>query len=68
MQIPPSDLKQAKSVVWDTAGRSVVITVGEPESQGGKRIAIYAEERNGTLYWTCRAIDLEVKYLPASCR
>jgi len=68
LQLRPSVLKQARSVVWDSAGRSVIITVDEPQSQAGKRVALYAEERDRTLFWTCRTIDLEVKYLPATCR
>jgi Tfp pilus assembly protein PilE len=68
LQLRPSDLKRAQSVVWDAAGRLVVVTVSEPKSQMGKRFALYAEERDGMLVWTCRTIDLDVKYLPGSCR
>ena len=68
LQLLPSDLKRAQSVVWDRAGRRVVVTVSEPQSQSGKRFALYAEEREGKLNWTCRTIDLDVKYLPGSCR
>ena len=65
-QMGPPDLKRAQSVVWDPAGRTIVITVGEP--QPGKRVSLLAEERDGVLAWTCRTIDLEPKYLPGSCR
>ena len=65
-QVPPSDLKRAQSVAWDAAGRRIVVTTGDP--QPGKRFALQAEVRDGTLTWTCRTIDLDVKYLPASCR
>ena len=65
-QVPPSDLKRAQSVVWDAAGRRIVVIAGNP--QPGKRFALQAEVRDGTLTWTCRTIDLDVKYLPASCR
>ena len=66
LRIPQSELKRAQSVVWDAAGRRVVVTVGDP--QPGKRFAFHAEERDGNLTWACRTIDLEAKYLPASCR
>lgn len=65
-QVSPSELGRAQSVVWDAAGRRIVVTVDRV--QPGKRFAFYAEERDGTLAWSCRTIDLEAKYLPASCR
>ena len=68
LQLAGSDLKRARSVAWDAPGRRIVITVSEPESLAGKRIALNAEERDGRLDWSCRAIDLEGKYLPGACR
>jgi hypothetical protein len=65
-QMGPSDLNWAQSIAWDPASRAIVVTLGEPQS--GKRFALHAEERDGKLDWTCRTIDLETKYLPASCR
>lgn len=67
-QMGPSDLNRAQSVVWDPVGRRIIIAVDKPQSESGKRFTLHAEERDGTLTWTCRTIDLEVKYLPASCR
>ncbi|MBI3371410.1 MAG: pilin [Betaproteobacteria bacterium] len=66
LQTLPSELKRAQSVVWDPAGRRVVVTAGDP--QPGKRFALNAEERDGKLDWTCRTIDLDPKYLPGTCR
>jgi len=67
-QLAPSDLKRAKSVVWDPAGRSIVVTVAEPQSVSGKRFALYVEKRSDALVWTCRSIDLDAKHMPAYCR
>jgi Tfp pilus assembly protein PilE len=53
-------------VAWDAARKAIVVTMADRFQ--GKRFEIAAEEKGGTLEWTCRTIDLEPKYLPASCR
>ncbi len=61
-----SPMKFTASVGWDAARKAIVATVGEHFN--GKRFEIAAEAKDGALVWTCRTIDLEPKYLPASCR
>lgn len=58
--------KYARAIVYDAEKRIIVVTMGEPHKD--KRFAIHAEEKDGILYWTCRSIDLDRKYLPSSCR
>ena len=55
-----------ESVVYQAAEKRIVVTLRE--IQPGKRFALYADERGGTLAWTCRTIDVEKKHLPAACR
>ena len=59
-------LKHTASVGWDPGRRSIVVVMGEKEE--GLRFELAAVERDGALQWTCRTIDLDSKYLPASCR
>ena len=59
-------LKFTKTVTWDPARRAIVATMGEREE--GRRFELLAVEKDGALEWTCRTIDLDAKYLPASCR
>ena len=59
-------LKFTDSVGWDPARRSIVVTMGEKE--GGRRFELAATEKDGALQWTCRTLDLDRQYLPASCR
>lgn len=61
-----SPMNFTASVAWDAARKAIVATMGERFN--GKRFEIVAEEKDGALVWTCRTIDLERKYLPASCR
>ena len=61
-----SPLSWVENVVYEPAERRIVITLRE--IQPGKRFALYAHESGGQLVWTCRTIDLEKKYLPATCR
>jgi hypothetical protein len=58
--------KFARSVAWDPARRAIVATMGDRED--GKRFELAAVEKGGALEWICRTIDLDAKYLPASCR
>ena len=44
----------------------IVITLGNRFK--GKRIAYHAVEKDGTIVWNCRAMDLEQQYLPPLCR
>jgi hypothetical protein len=55
-----------ESAAYDADKKMIVITYRDPFA--GKRVALHAEGRNGTLNWTCRTIDLDPKYLPATCR
>jgi type IV pilus assembly protein PilA len=59
-------LKFARSVGWDAGRRAIVVVLGERD--GGKRFEIAALEKAGVLEWTCRTIDFDARYLPASCR
>ena len=55
-----------ESIQYQAAERRILVTLRN--IQPGKRFALYAQERGGELAWTCRTVDLEKKYLPASCR
>ena len=35
---------------------------------GPRAVAMHAREERGALEWACRTIDLDRKYLPATCR
>jgi type IV pilus assembly protein PilA len=63
---PAVKLRFTKSVSWDPARQSVVVTLGEREE--GRRFELAATQKEGALEWTCRSIDLDSRYLPASCR
>ena len=58
--------KYTQSVVYDAEKRMIVVTMGDPFKD--QRFAMHAEEKSGTISWTCRTIDLDPKYLPAACR
>jgi type IV pilus assembly protein PilA len=58
--------KYAQSIAYDAEKRMIVITMNDP--QKGKRVAIHAEAKDGTMSWTCRTIDLPLNYLPSACR
>ena len=60
--------KYLRSAVYDAERRTIVITWGEESPFNGKRVALHAEEKDGAIYWRCRTIDLEKKYLPLTCR
>ena len=63
--------KYAQNVAaYDAERRMIVVTIGADARREvrGRRVALQAEEKDGTIYWRCRAIDLDPKYLPASCR
>lgn len=59
-------MKYTASVGWDPARKAIVVTMANRFR--GKRFEFPAEEKSGTLVWTCRTIDHERKYLPAACR
>jgi type IV pilus assembly protein PilA len=59
-------MQHTASVGWDAGRRAIVATMGERFS--GKRFEMAAAEKDGTLEWICRSIDLEPKLLPMSCR
>jgi Tfp pilus assembly major pilin PilA len=54
-----------RSIAYDAAMRMVVITM--KERQEGKRFGWQANLEDKDVKWTCRAIDLEPKYLPREC-
>jgi type IV pilus assembly protein PilA len=58
--------RYVERLVYEPQEKRIVITLRE--IQPGKRIAFYASEEDGKLTWTCRAIDVESKYLPSPCR
>lgn len=61
-----SALKHTASVGWDSARRAIVGNMGE-RFDGG-RFEMAAVEKDGTLQWVCRPIELDRKYFPADCR
>jgi hypothetical protein len=66
-RIDATQASSARRIEWNATARSVVITMdGEPYA--GKRFAFEPVVRDGRLDWTCRSIDIDVKYLPAACR
>jgi type IV pilus assembly protein PilA len=58
--------KYAQSVAYDAGKRMILVTLGDRFKD--QRFAIHAEEKDGTIAWTCRTIDVDPKYLPAACR
>ena len=67
LRLEGSALERARAVEWDaTRGMLVVTMEGQPYP--GKRFGWTAEAHQGRLEWTCRAIDIETKYLPPVCR
>jgi hypothetical protein len=60
-------LRRARSVEWNADTGMLVIAM-DGHRYPGKRFAFVAEIRDGRLEWGCRPIDIESKYLPASCR
>lgn len=58
--------KWVETIEYQPAERRILVTLRN--IQPGKRFALYAQERDGELEWTCRTVDLEKKYLPARCR
>jgi pilin len=58
--------KYAQSVAYDAGKRRIVVTMSDRFKD--QRFAIQAEEKDGTIAWTCRTIDLDPRYLPAACR
>ena len=67
MRIDPSRLKRARSISYDPARRAIVVTMAAFPYEG-KSFGFFAEDRDGAPGWTCRAIDIDTKYLPAGCR
>ena len=58
--------RYVESVHYEPGEKRVVVTLRE--IQPGKRFALYANEKDGHLTWTCRTIDVERKDLPGICR
>ena len=66
-RLDATQLRSARRIEWSATGRALVITMdGEPYA--GKRFAFEPSERDGHFEWTCFAIEMEAKYLPAACR
>jgi type IV pilus assembly protein PilA len=63
----PAALKTARSVVYNPDDRMIVITMRD-YAYDGKSFALRAESREGVVTWSCRSVDIENKWLPASCR
>ena len=62
-------MKYTQSIAYDAERRMIVVTMGDSNSSiAGKRFAMHAREERGALEWACRTIDLDRKYLPATCR
>jgi hypothetical protein len=62
-------LQYTESILYDAERRMIVVTMGDSTSSiAGKRFALPAREKTGALEWACRTIDLDRKYLPATCR
>ena len=62
-------MKYTQSIAYDAERRMIVVTMGDSTSSiAGKRFAMHAREERGALEWACRTIDLDRKYLPATCR
>ena len=61
--------KSGRSFTYDADKRMIVVTLG-PEDWGvqNKRLALFAEEKDGVIDWKCRTVDLERRYLPKKCR
>ena len=60
--------RYTRSAIYDADQRMIVVTMGEMGVLEGKRLALHVEERDGTISWTCRTIDIDRRYLPAACR
>lgn len=58
--------KYVENVAYEPGESRIVVTMREV--QPGKRFALYATVKDGTLDWSCRTIDVERKYLPNACR
>jgi hypothetical protein len=62
-------VEHTESILYDAEQRRIVVTMSDSSSSiAGKRFAMHAREERGALEWTCRTIDLDQKYLPATCR
>lgn len=59
-------MKYTASVGWDPGRKAIVATMAGRFH--GKRFELAPIEKDGTLAWICRSIDLEPKYLRADCR
>lgn len=66
-RIDPSQLQDARSLAYDPKEKAVVVTMKSAPIEG-KRFAFYGEDQGGAPRWACRPIDIETRYLPASCR
>lgn len=61
--------KTGRSFTYDADKRMILVTLG-PEDWGvqNKRLALFAEEKDGVIDWKCRTVDLDRRYLPKKCR
>ena len=67
LRVDPNESRGARSVVYDPSRKAVVITMGGSWYEG-KRFEFAGEDRSEGPAWNCRTIDIDTKYLPASCR
>ena len=65
-RVDPARLKSARSVAYDPGRRAVVVTLAR-DPHAGKSFAFVADAATPPR-WSCKTIDLELKYLPDSCR
>ena len=61
--------KTGRSFAYDADKRMILVTLGpEDWAVQNKRLALFAEEKDGVIDWKCRTVDLERRYLPKKCR
>ena len=65
-RVDPSRLKGARSIAYDSGRRAVVVTMGRDPYEG-KSFAFVPDDATPPR-WSCKTIDLDIKYLPDSCR
>jgi hypothetical protein len=67
LRLTPNESRGARSIVYDPSRKAIVITMAGPWYEG-KRFEFVGEDRVEGPVWSCRRIDIDAKYLPASCR
>jgi pilin len=58
--------KSAQRIEWNPKAGVIITMEGQPYP--GKSFAYEPIVQDGRIEWTCRALDIETKYLPAACR